>query len=69
MKDYYPDFFWQTREVLVREIRDAQRWCAVEDAAYALIKVIRTGEEMKKEREHISGINKDTAMGKSPELK
>ena len=55
MKDYYPSFFWQTRELLVREIRDAQRWSAVEEAGMALLKVIRTGEQMKKEAEHLAG--------------
>ena len=55
MKDYYPSFFWQTREALVREIRDAKRWSAVEEATHALLNIIRTGESMKKEAERLAG--------------
>lgn len=53
MKNYYPSFYQQTKEILVREIRDAQRWCAIEDAAMALLTVRRMGEQMAKEAEHL----------------
>ena len=55
MEDYYPDFFWQTREALVREIRDAQRWSSIQEATLALLKVIRVGEKMRQEAEYLAG--------------
>ena len=55
MKDYYPSFFWQTREMLVREIRDAQTWSGVESAALALLKVINLGTQLRDEAEYLSG--------------
>lgn len=36
MNNYYPNSFWQIREALVVEIRDAQRWSVIEDAFLAL---------------------------------
>lgn len=61
MKEYYPPFFQQTREILVREIGCAQRWSAIEDAALALLKVIRIGESMKKEAEYLDNTNQEAA--------
>ena len=57
MKDYYPSFYWQTKEILVKEIRDAQRWSAIEEATNALLTVQRMGKQMKKEAEHLNNNN------------
>ena len=42
-------------EALVREIRDAQRWSAVEEAWQALLNVRRMSREMAWERNHLRG--------------
>jgi len=51
MKDNYPNFYWQVKEQLVREIREAQRWSAIEEAALALMHVDLMGKQMKEEVE------------------
>jgi hypothetical protein len=48
-----PSFYTQVREELVRQINEAQRWSAVEDAAMALIKVRRMAEQHQNEQRHI----------------
>ena len=41
------------RETLVREIRDAKRGSAVEDAMYALLKVRRMAKQHQEEMDHL----------------
>ena len=42
-EDYYPNFYWQMKAQLVREIRDAQTWSNKVDAFNALMNVNPTG--------------------------
>ena len=58
-KDYYPNFYWQMKAQLVREIRDAQTWSNKVDACNALMNVNMTGESMANEAKHLSGDNMD----------
>ena len=67
MKDYYPSFYQQTKEILVREIRDAQRWSAIEEAALALLQVRNMGGQMEKEARHLAGVDKDDCHKASSE--
>jgi hypothetical protein len=46
----------QVCEALVREIRDAQRWSAVEDACHALLNVRRMAGQMEQERTVLTGV-------------
>ena len=45
------------RESLVREIRDASRWCAVVEAWEALLSVRRTAKSLIEEVDYLSGTN------------
>jgi hypothetical protein len=50
-----PSFYTQVCEELVRQIHQAQRWCAVEEATMALMKVRRMAEQHQREQRHING--------------
>ena len=58
-EDYYPNFYWQMKAQLVREIRDAQTWSNKVDACNALMNVNMIGESMANEAKHLSGDNMD----------
>ena len=51
------------REALVREIRDASRWCAAVEAWEALLSVRRTAKSLIEEVDYLSG-TKDAQKGK-----
>jgi hypothetical protein len=50
----HPD---QICEALVREIRDAKRWSAIEEACQALMTVRLMAAQMDHERNHLRGIS------------
>ncbi|MFH2029644.1 MAG: hypothetical protein ABIJ40_03330 [Bacteroidota bacterium] len=60
MEKYYPDFYWQMKAQLVREIRDAQIWSDKVDTYLALLNINRVGKAMMEEAKHLSGGNTDT---------
>ena len=63
MEKYYPDFYWQMKAQLVREIRDAQTWSDKVDTYLALLNINHVGKAMMKEAKHLSGDNVDNNTG------
>lgn len=64
MKDNYPEFYWQMKAQLVREIRQAQTWSNKVEACKALINVNLVGENMRKETEYLADHNTDNVTNK-----
>ena len=60
MDDNYPSCYTLIREALVREISDAARWSAIEEAWHALLHVRRMAKSMKEEADLSSTISEGT---------
>ena len=55
MKDHYPRGYHMAKEVLTRQVGEAQRWSVVMEAVTSLMHVRRMGASMEEESRHLSG--------------